>query len=106
MKKEVKIFEKEMVDKINKGEKLTEDEIQEFLWDCGKEIYEESDGEGRWYKYMFTVKEISNRFFAVMWQKGLTEMQPNEYPDQPFEVEKHEYEETVIMTEWKGINLK
>lgn len=47
---------------------------------------------------MTTIFKVSNRFFAIDWEQGLTECQENFYNEQPYEVIKKE--KVVTVTEW------
>ena len=50
---------------------------------------------------MFTVVELCGRTFGINWFSGLTECQENEFNEQPYEVEKHEYEKVITVKEWR-----
>ena len=84
-----------MVEKIDKGENLTERElsrIQEF------EIESETGEHGRWTCSVESILLVCDRHFLLNWEQGLTEMQDNEFYSQPYEVEKKE--ETITVTRW------
>lgn len=49
---------------------------------------------------MESVVCLCGRYFSIYWEEGLTEYQPNEFYDQPEEVEKHEYDKTIHVVEW------
>ena len=57
----------------------------------------------RWVNFTRTICRICGRYFALDWQEWLADHQDNQYPDQPYEVAKHEYEKTMKVTEWKRI---
>lgn len=91
--------EKDLVKKIDTGEELTEKELKYLVWDCN--IVDQQEGpDRRWYRSVETVVEIDGRFFLIPWDRGLTEIQENEFWEQPFEVEKYEYEKTIKVVEW------
>lgn len=93
-----KHFEEIIVQKIDNKEDLTEKELNKLV--CEYE-YDTAEGDsGRWTKMMYTVVQLCGRFFEIVWQKGLTEYQENEYNDQPYEVHKHTYEQVITVTEW------
>lgn len=86
-------FEEYIVNKIdNKGD-LTDDEIKRVIWDYKFE--EEERDSGRWTQSMETHVKLMDRFFSVYWEMGLTEYQSNEYPEQPVEIEKVEYDKLI-----------
>ena len=92
-------YEKDMLERIDSGEKLSEKEIKMLVGEF-EEIYREEGDDRRWSKSIFSVVKIDNRCFAINWEKGLTECQENEYDSQPVEVEKKTYEKTITGTEW------
>lgn len=98
-------FEEIIVQKINNGEKLTESEIKECIWDYPRVELIEGDS-GRWTQYMESIIELCGRTFCFPWDRGLTEYQENGFYYQPYEVEKHEYEKTITVTEWRRVNEK
>lgn len=95
-------FEEIIVQKIDNGEKLTESEIKECIWDYPRVELIEGDS-GRWTQYMKSIIELCGRTFCFPWEKGLTEYQENGFYYQPYEVKKHEYEKTITVTEWRKI---
>lgn len=95
-------FEELMVKKIDNGENLTERELRSLVYEY--EISSEEGGDHRWVRDMSTVVELCGRTFEIDWYKGLTEMQEDEFYDQPFEVEKREYEKTITVTEWVKVS--
>lgn len=80
------------------GLKLEEHEIEQLVNEYEIETNEGDDN--RWTRNMQTIIEISNRYFSIWWQKGLTEMQENMYIEQPVEVKRHTYQKTITVTEW------
>ena len=59
----------------------------------------------RWTRSVRSIFEVEGRFIALDWEEGLTEQQDDVFYDQPIEVEKHEYEKTIIVTEWKELKI-
>lgn len=95
-------FDELMVEKIDKGENLTEKELRTLVFECNE--VSRSKGENRrWSRSVESIVELCGRYFAVMWEEGLTECQENEFYDQPYEVEEKTYEKTVTVTEWVKI---
>lgn len=92
------VFEKEIVAKIDFGEKLSEQEIRELVWDY--QISKIEHGSSRWTQTIESIVELCGRTFCIVWERGLTECQENEYNRQPIEVKKHTYEKIITVTEW------
>ena len=80
-------FEREMLEKIVKGERLTERELSSLVYE-GEEVDEIEGEDTRWTRCMITVINLCGKNVAIDWQKGLTECQENEFYDQPYFVEK------------------
>ena len=93
-------FEREMLEKIVKGERLTESELSTLVYE-GAEVDEIEGGDTRWTRCMTTVINLCGKNVAIDWQKGLTECQENEFYDQPYFVEKKERVVTVF--DWEKI---
>lgn len=90
-------------DKIIGGEKLTSREVKDIIYDDAALEYaiieEISNGHGRWVEYMTTIIELwdTGTYYALDWNRGLTEYQDNEFETQTATpVEKKE----VITYEW------
>lgn len=98
---DINTFEETVLQKIDDEYALTEDEIKELLFDGY--VVEEIEGDsGRWEKSMTSIVQIKDRYFSINWQKGLTEMQEDSFPElSPEEVES--YEETVVVKKWRPI---
>lgn len=98
-------FNEIMVDKIDKGEPLTDTELQTLVYD-GCEVQHDEGDRGRWTVAIRSIILLCNRYFEINWYKGLTEYQNDEFFDQPVEVVKHTYEKTIVVeiTEWTKIN--
>lgn len=92
-------FDEIMAKKIDVGEDLTVKELKTLAFECEKVDEEEGDS-GRWSQSIMTVVKLCDRFFAIDWERGLTERQENEFYNQPYEVEKNTYEKTIMVTEW------
>ncbi len=94
-------FEKECIKKIDSGEPLKEDELRDlaFYYEVDKTVGENR----RWCREVRSIIELCNRYFCIVWDEGLTEMQENGFYNQPYEVEKHTYEKVITVTEWNKI---
>ena len=91
-------FEELMVAKIDRKEDLTEQELKEIRDFSIKEI---KCDESRWTVGIESILKMCDRHFSLYWNRGLTEMQENEFYNQPVEVE--EVIKTITVTEWVPI---
>ena len=97
--------------KYDSENKFKEDELKEIVFsdfddyeNCDEiEIIEGEDR--RWSRTNTTIININGRYFSINWEEGLTEMQPNEFYNQPIEVIPNVYEKLVTITEWKKVLL-
>lgn len=94
-------FEEIVTAKILNGEKLTEEEIRELVWDY--EVDREEGDNRRWSRTITSIVKLCDKYFSIDWEQGLTEYQENEYYNQPYEVVKHTYEKTITVTEWVAV---
>ena len=77
----------ELEEKIYKGEKLTESELRDAVWEL--EVVDEIEGSsGRWNQIMQSIIVIKDKLFAINWQRGLTEHHEHIFDEQPYEVER------------------
>lgn len=93
-------FEELMLKKIESGEKLTEQELRELVTEYDEET--EYGNDHRWTREAFTVVKLSDRYFGINWMKALTEMQDDEFCEQPYEVQQ--IEKTIVVKEWVPVN--
>lgn len=96
---ELRECEKDFLEKYDSGHEFDEDELGELRLDLKEESVEYGENE-RWCRSVTSILKVGNRYFALYWQQGLTESQPDEFYAQPVEVVKHEYEKTITITEW------
>lgn len=92
---------KPIMEKFLNGEKLTKEDRANLVWgDIDDEEYEyvgQIDGSsGRWTQKMQTVFKYNGEYWAIDWRFGLTELQENEYPSDPYRVERKERVVTVV----------
>ena len=92
---------KPVMEKFLNGEKLTEGDRANLVWgdivDEGYEYVDQIDDQsGRWMKKMQTVFKYDGEYWAIDWRSGLTECQENEYPSNPYRVERKERVVTVV----------
>lgn len=90
--------EQEFLNRVNRGKEFDKNELKKLATENNWEIDRISNGNGRWEEYMTTIFKVSNRFFAINWEQGLTECQENFYNEQPYEVEPHD--KVITITEW------
>ena len=91
-------YETDILAKIDAGEKLEECDIRDLVF--GYEIDKIEHGSGRWTTTVETIIELCGRNFSIVWERGLTEYQENEFYKQPVEVRKNTYVKPVVVTEW------
>ena len=91
-------WELELLAKIDNKEKLTESEISDLVCECEDEV--KYGQNRRWSRSATTISKLGDRYFRIEWENGLTENQPNEFYNQPTEVELKEYEKIVKVKEW------
>lgn len=96
-----KNFEKIMVDKIDNHIDLTEEELERITSFAIETNYGDLT---RWSRPATSIIELCERYFQVDWDNGLTENQPDEYWNQPFEVVGHEEIETITFNVWRKVN--
>lgn len=87
---------KEYLKKILNGEKLNKKELSDLVWE--HEVDYENGECGRWTQSVKSIVDLCGRYFAIDWERGLTEMQEHEFYNQPYEVKK--IEKMVKVTKW------
>lgn len=86
-----------LYDLLNSGEKLTEEELEYIAYEdvCIEQI---DEGSGRWERYMTSIFQVKDQYWALDWAKGLTENQEDYFYQQPYQVKK--IEEVKIVHSW------
>ena len=92
-------FEELMLKKIEAKEKLTEEELRELVTEYDEETMYGDDH--RWTREACTIVKLCDRYFGIDWMKALTEMQEDEFYEQPYEVKQ--VERVVVTKEWVSI---
>jgi len=97
----------ELIDKLINGKRLSEKEVQNLVtgdYDIPElNMVDENEGDtDRWSQFMETVFSFKGRYYALDWQRGLTEMQENYY-DSQVAAEVKEVKKTIVVTEWEGV---
>ena len=93
-------FEELMLKKIEAKENLTEKELRELVTEYDEET--EYGDDHRWTREAFTIVKLCDRYFGIDWMKALTEMQEDEFYEQPYEVKQ--IERIVVTKEWVAID--
>ena len=93
-------YETDILAKIDAGEKLEARDIRDLVFDYEIDKIELEHGSGRWTTTVETIIELCGRNFSIVWERGLTEYQENEFYAQPVEVRKNTYVKPVVVTEW------
>jgi hypothetical protein len=84
--------------KLERGISLTEDELRDFVFG-GKVEYQEEGQSRRWSRSVSSVVADDNgQLWCVDWDEGLTEMQEDEFYEQPYKVHLDKKPVTVIKT--------
>lgn len=80
------LTEDEMYNFLTSEHKLTECELKDIVYN--QLFYHDSQefDSGRWSQRMLYIMKVCNQLFAIPWDKGLTEMQDNEFVHQPYKV--------------------
>lgn len=92
-------FDEIMVQKIDNGESLTEEELKTLVFRCNE--VERHEGENRrWSRTVESIIELCGRYFKVIWEQGLTESQENGFYEQPYEVELDAYKKVIEVHNW------
>ena len=83
---------------IDAGEELDEKVLEDLAY--YQTIDEEYGENRRWSRFVKSIIDLNGRHFAIEWDQGLTEMQPDEFWEQPYEVELKKYDKVVHVKEW------
>ena len=95
-----------MLEKIDKKENLTERELKALVYEYAIET--ELGEDHRWTREASSIIKLPDivrlydRYFEIDWMKALTEMQEDEFYNQPYEVKQ--IERVVVTKEWVAIN--
>lgn len=83
---------------IDNGVELDERVLEDLAY--YQSIYDEYGENRHWSRFVRTIIDLNGRYFAIEWDQGLTEMQSDEFYNQPYEVELKEYDKVVHVKEW------
>lgn len=88
-------------DKIINGEKLDKLEVMDLVYedaDLDYELVEEiMHDHGRWMMHMETIIKIDDKYYSIIWDRGLTEYQENEFYGQ---IAKPVVKKEIISYKW------
>ena len=93
---------KQILTKIKNGEILNSEEVQKLIY-SDTHIDEVHLDSGRWTEHLQAIYEIKGRYYAVYWERGLTECQDNEFYSQVAE-EVIPIDEVVTIRKWENVN--
>lgn len=88
----------EIIKAIDTGKKLDEKILTELAYEYS--VNDEYGENRRWSRFVRSIIDLKGRYFAIDWDQGLTEMQPDEFYEQPYEVELKEYDKVIHVKEW------
>lgn len=83
---------------FDSGYQFNEGDLSEIVFDYGAET--DYGDNSRWARPAYTIVNFNDRYFGIPWYNGLTEMQPNEFYDQPEELFRVEREKTIKVVEY------
>ena len=87
--------------KFLSGEPFSEEEIENILMSY---TISETRGENeRWSQPVTSIVELCGHTLQIDWRSGLTEIQDDAYPNQPFEVIGHKHTKTITVTDWTPV---
>lgn len=97
-----------IIEKMYDGQELSEKELKYLATGFSLDYVEpgdyihvdEFDGDiGRWTQSVQTIIQAGEDFWAIDWERGLTEIQENEFYDQPYRVIRKEKQITQVYYE-------
>ena len=102
-----------IIEKLYQGEIIPEKELKCLAFGCSfrgcdklgdNYIFEEEiEGElNRWTQDMRTIFRVEDDYWCVLWQRGLTEYQENEFYDQPYRVVPKT--EQIVVTRYERVD--
>lgn len=96
--KQISDFEKEILNKIDNNEQLTEDEVEELVY-SDNIIDSIIICKYNWSEQLQSIAQLGGRTFSIYWQRGLTTSQDN-YHEPQIPVEVRRVKKLVETTEW------
>lgn len=96
------MIDSELKQKIQNGDELTSEEVRKLIY-SDTHIDDVELDSGRWTEYLQMIYEINGKYYAVYWERGLTECQDNEFYSQVAE-EVIPIDEVVTIRKWENVN--
>lgn len=91
-------FENNIIYKIDNKINLSYSDLERLVWEYAVDRI--IGRERRYQRNIKTIVKLNDRYFLIPWEEGLTLYHENQYFEQPYEVEKNEYDKMVHITEW------
>lgn len=99
----------QIISKLKNGEQLSEEELSDIALENVEglsDYIKEEEEDTRWYRLMNTFfKTDDDRWFCLVWEKGLTENQDNEFWEQPYEVKREVKEVVTKVNVWTPVKV-
>lgn len=91
--------ELDFLKKYDSGEEFDKYELEKMRgFNHFDDIYGDN---GRWTRSVKTIFKAGERYFCLKWEEGLTEMQEDQYYDQPYEVYPVTKEKIIKITHYE-----
>ncbi len=101
----MKQHELDFLKKYDSGEEFDEYKLAEMR-EAYKQVDETYGDRHRWTESVNTVFQVGERYFCLEWEKGLTELQENQYYEQPYEVYPVTEEKIIKITHYEKKKIK
>lgn len=85
-----------LMNKIKAGEDLSEEELKYIIYEEVNYVDQIEGDRHRWTQEMDTIIQIGDKFYDIPWRQALTELQEDEFWEQPCEVERSEHMVPVV----------
>lgn len=95
------ITEQEFIERYDTNNSFDEEELETIVDGLGEEVDVEFGENRRWSRIVKRITKICDRYFAFIYDEGLTEYQDNDYNYQPYEVRP--IKKVVTITEWEKV---
>lgn len=102
-------FQEKILYMMENGLKIDSSDLREIPWSFHEEDTEVGENR-RWSRsvtsYLSYEKDGEKKYLALDWEEGLTEMQENEFYNQPRFVIPRQVTKTITVTEWDPVTEK
>ena len=93
-----------LIQKLLNKEEFSERELNDLVNEFDEYIFEVEEGDDRrWYREVTTTLKVGDRYFQIVWDKGLTENQEWQFDNQPYEVKWAQLSEVVLVNNYTKI---